>query len=250
MRNWNLYAGGSTEAVRYAAGILRDQGISVSDSVTDDVSLLLLDVPAFAADGSLRGGGCIADLLSTLPKDITVIGGKLNHDALSGYRRMDLLADPEYLARNAAITAHCAVKVTLPYLNRTLQNCPVLILGWGRIGKCLARLLRGMDAEVAVYARNPKDKAMLAALGYQNADITDLHGCRIIYNTVPAQFLDQEAFRQCRSDCVKIELASIRGIPGSDVIIAGGLPGLLAPESSGKLIAETVLRILEKEDSL
>ena len=56
--------------------------------------------------------------------------------------------------------------------------------------------------------------------------------------------------RLCRKDCVKIELASTDGIAGSDILTARGLPGTYAPETSGKLIAATVLRLCAKEELL
>ena len=42
---------------------------------------------------------------------------------------------------------------------------------------------------------------------------------------------------------MKIDLASEKGLGGEDVIWARGLPGIHAPESSGRLIAETCLRL-------
>ena len=42
--------------------------------------------------------------------------------------------------------------------------------------------------------------------------------------------------------CIKIELASAPGIECEDVVIARGLPGSYAPISSGRLIAETILK--------
>jgi hypothetical protein len=40
------------------------------------------------------------------------------------------------------------------------------------------------------------------------------------------------------------------GIGGEDVLWAKGLPAIYAPESSGKLIADTVKRLLNKEEAL
>jgi hypothetical protein len=54
----------------------------------------------------------------------------------------------------------------------------------------------------------------------------------------------------CKEDCLKIDLASHRGIEGEDVIWARGLPGKDAPESSGKLIVKTAIRLIEKERAL
>ena len=67
---------------------------------------------------------------------------------------------------------------------------------------------------------------------------------RLIINTAPALILEE---RQCRQDAVLIDLASKKGIVGDGVIWARGLPGKHAPESSGILIAQTLLRYLGKE---
>ena len=53
----------------------------------------------------------------------------------------------------------------------------------------------------------------------------------------------KDKLKYCQEDCLKIDLASLPGMDGSDVIVARGLPNLEAPESSGHLIAKTVLRL-------
>ena len=87
---------------------------------------------------------------------------------------------------------------------------------------------------------------MLAALGYSAIDIPDieknLFRYRLIYNTVPEKILDTSS---CKN-CVKIDLASRRGMIGDDVIWARGLPGIYAPETSGKLIAHTFTRLIQE----
>jgi dipicolinate synthase subunit A len=134
-----------------------------------------------------------------------------------------------------------------------MEGCPVLILGWGRIGKCLTKLLCSMGAEVTVAARKPSDRAMIEAFGCSAADICGLWYIlgryRVLFTTVPYPVLGPEQLEHCRQDCVKIELASTPGITGSGVIQAKGLPGTYAPESSGKLIARTILRILAQKEA-
>ena len=157
------------------------------------------------------------------------------------------MQDPEYLAENASITAHCAVKLALGMLPVILDNCPVLVIGWGRIGKCLAALLRQMGAAVCVAARKEADRAMLKALGYQAIDIKQCarQTPRIIFNTVPVLVADSIAFPP---KTLKIELASLPGIQGVDVVDGRRLPGRFAPESSGELIARSILRLLPGGD--
>ncbi len=249
-----IYCAGSTGAAGFAAAYLRSLGLPIADAPGEHVGHLLLDVPSFNPAGRLRDGGRIELLLNTLPGNITVYGGNLNHPALDGRQTADFLQDGEYLAQNAYITAECALDVALPYLDITLRDCPTLIIGWGRIGKCLGRLLGDIGTDVTIAARKASDRAMLRALGYHAADpealAESLPHYRLIYNTVPAPVLTRKQMAACRPDCVKIELASQNGMEDEDVIIARGLPGLHMPESSGELIAKTFLRLYRKEASL
>lgn len=241
-----LYPIGITQAVRHAVSLLHKKGIQLIDHPAPEITHLLLDVPSFTTDGSLRSRGTVEHHLERLPQDITVVGGNLQHPALSGYRTVDFLQDPLYLSRNAAITADCAIRVAAQTLKTTFADTPVLVIGWGRIGKCLAKMLKNLGCDVAVAARKESDRAMLIALGYRAVNYdTSLKPYRLIINTVPAPVFSRE-ITLC-TDCVKIELASSPGLTGEDVISAKGLPGIHTPESSGRLIAATFLRLCKEE---
>lgn len=251
MKKAVLYCAGNTAAVRYARQELAAAGVTLADSPAADVTHLLLPVPSFEASGHIKGGGSLEHLLGDLPDDITVIGGNLNHYALEGYRLADLLADPMYVAKNASITADCAIRIAGSNLETVFAGCPILIIGWGRIGKCLAKQLSAMGADVTVSARKADDIAMIQALGYRSAytaDLTDgLPQYRVIFNTVPAPVLSGSQVPLCHESCVKIDLASRPGIAGHGVIWARGLPSQDAPEASGHLIAQTVIRYFKEE---
>lgn len=239
-----FYAAGSTRACRYAADALANAGYRITDHPSPDVTHLLLDVPSFDSKGNLRGGQDPELLLSMLPDQICVIGGKLNHPALSSYETIDLLAQERYLVANAAITAHCALKVAAPYLQTILADTPTLIVGWGRIGKCLADLLYGLHCPVTVTARKEQDRCILRSLGYSAvtpAEIPQILGStQLLFNTVPQPVIPKESLAAAEH-CIQIELASQPGLSGPNVIPALGLPGVYAPESSGKLIAEVLI---------
>lgn len=249
MREMTVFCAGITSALQYAAQYLKKAGVSVTESPRWDAGHLLLDVPSFRPGTALSDAKNLDTLLGSLPGDILVWGGNLDHPGLKGYSVVDLLKDERYLAQNAAITAHCALQVAAPLLHTTWAETPTLILGWGRIGKCLGKLLKSMDCPVIVASGSEAKQAALRSLGYDAADLSAihsiLHGYRLIFNTVPEMILPEEKQKHCEK-CVKIDLASKRGIAGEDVIWARGLPGTYAPESSGKLIAETFLR-LERE---
>lgn len=252
MNDLIFYAAGSSAALTAATLQLKRRGCTVVDAPDSCVTHLLLPVPSFEKEGIVKGGQPLADILQHLPETITVVGGNLSCPILEGYSCIDLLQDDLYLCENAAITAHCAVKLALQQLPVTLQGCHILVIGWGRIGKCLAELLRAMGAVVAVAARKEADRAMLSALGYNAVDPKNLtYGLiqyRVIFNTAPAPILDEYHSGYCRSNCLKIDLASKLGINCRDVIWARGLPGKDAPETSGALIARSILRLAREKE--
>lgn len=237
-----IYPVGGTQACRFAAEALRRAGAAVIDHPSPEVTALLLDVPSFRSGTVLRSGEALSAHLERVPPTVTVIGGALG-GKIPTHRTLDLLEDPDYLARNAAVTASCALQLAAMRLPTALPQTETLVIGWGRIGKCLAQQLRGLGVAPIVAVRKPSDRAMLRALGYRAADTAalapQLKRVRLIFNTVPAPVLSE-------SDCtgaLKLDLASVPGMAGEDVIAARGLPGIYAPESSGELIADTVLRL-------
>ena len=135
-----LYTAGYSPAISYCVQTLKKNGFTLLSEPSQEVTHLLLPVPSFAPDGSIVGGGNLATLLTLLPKNIVVIGGNLDRPELDYYQCVDLLQDEGYLAQNAQITAHCAIKLALNQLPITLDGCDALVIGWGRIGKCLARM--------------------------------------------------------------------------------------------------------------
>lgn len=245
MRGRIFYTAGNTAALTYAVERLKEAGCLFSPVPHNQVTDLLLPVPSCNPDGTIKGSGSLQDILKLLPNDITVYGGNLPE--LPGYAVRDLLKDPAYVAENAYITAHCAVKLAMEKLPIALRGCKILVIGWGRIGKCLAALLKGLEANVTVAAGKETDRAMLNALGYQTVPIDGLSGdgYRVIFNTVPVLVLPVTP-----EGCLKIDLASAAGMGGNHILHARGLPGTDAPEASGELIARTVLRILSREGTL
>lgn len=244
-----FYIAGSSDALKYAQTFLTNWGFSFASEPCDKVTHLLLPVPSLNDAGDIRGGGALSQILEKLPKNITLIGGNLDCRLLDGYTVIDLLKDPYYLASNAAITAHCALKLLLQKLPVCLENASILIIGWGRIGKCLAAILRNLGARVTVSARKPTDRAMLEALGYETDTVPPAPDrYRAVFNTAPETVLPEANAAMFPKDCLMIDLASKQGIAGTNVQIARGLPGKDAPESSGRLIASCVTRLIYNKE--
>ena len=128
------------------------------------------------------------------------------------------------------------------------------IVGFGRIGKCLARKLQSLGAAVTVASRKAEDRAWCAALGYR-PEQTHVYAHGLTYdcvlNTVPAPVFTEAQLATLR--CPLVDLASAPGglplacDPPKLYQRAPGLPGRFAPERAARILKETTLRILSEE---
>ena len=231
MKRTTMYIPHPTAALDAAANRLRGRGVEFTDSA-QDAEFLLYPAPTKL------------EMLHGCTTDQTVIGGNL--DFLNeNVMRLDLLKDPYYLAANAAITAEAALGIVLKELRCAIDRASILILGWGRIGKCLTHQLHHLNANVTVYARKDSDRAMLRALGYHPCTREELgrglgRYCCVI-NTVPGAVLTEAEGLSLRRDALKLELASGVWLPGEDVILGHGLPGKYKSAAAGALIADTII---------
>ena len=238
MKKIRFCTAGDSQSLLHARNCLLAWGYDVLPSPDLTATHLLLPIPSLDPQGLIRGGPPLQQILAQCSPEITVLGGILPDLPV---RHWDLLQDPHYIAENAAITAHCTLGIVLQHLPFTLAGKPVLILGWGRIGKCLAQLLSGMGAQVTVAARDEYDRAMIQALRLGAAELppADVTGYLMIINTIPAPVLNAA---DAAPDALLVDLASARGIYGEGVLWERRLPERRAPQSAGILIAKTALR--------
>lgn len=250
MRKILIYPAISSPASHVAVKLLAGQGVEIADHVTPEATHLLLDAPSMAAPDRLRSGASLSQLLSFLPSKICVIGGFLPTDVCKNHPCIDLLKDETYLHENAALTAECAVSIAAEKAKFALRRTPVLIIGWGRIGRQLAHLLRGYHAEVCILSGTDLHRAEASASGFGTLPPDELPRkigkFRILFNTAPSLMIPKALAEQC-TGALKIDLASSAGFEAEDAIIARGLPGLRVPESAGALIAKTILEKLRRE---
>jgi dipicolinate synthase subunit A len=163
----------------------------------------------------------------------------------------------EFAVRNAVPTAEGALGVAIREYPGTLNGSRCLVTGFGRIGKVLAWMLRGIGAKVTVSARKQTDLAWIEAFGYA-ATPTEQAGegeYELIFNTVPAPVFGRSALMGMRGSPLIIDLASLPGgvdlqaarERGIRVIQALALPGKVAPKTAGEIIKETIYHILKEE---
>ena len=180
-------------------------------------------------------------------------------------RAIDYNRNEEFLQKNAEITAEAAIMTAMEMTDYALMGVPVAVLGYGRIGKCLSRLLRALGAVVTVCARRAESLAEAADAGYgalllnpqtQGGGLLSLcHTHRLLFNTVPAHVLQRD-FLLALGDALVIDLASAPfGVANEDVrevasenslryLRAPSLPGSYAPRDAGYAIGACILDTL------
>lgn len=191
-----------------------------------------------------------------------ILGGRINDEVISltsGVKTIDYYNREELMIKNAVPTAEGAVEIAMCETPYTIKMSKCLIIGYGRIGKVLSNMLFDLGADVTVSARKYSDLAWIETNGYHavhNLNIGEsVSEYDIIFNTAPALILHEDILKKINPDCVIIDLASKPGGVdfekaadlGLKVIWALSLPGKVAPITSGKIIKDTVLNILEEE---
>ncbi len=171
---------------------------------------------------------------------------------------IDLMKREELAVLNTISTAEGAIEIAINNTNKIIHGSNVLILGFGRIGKVLARKMAGLSAKITCAARKDEDLAWIRAYGHKATNINalgeNLSSYDIIINTVPHLILTPERLQHVSQECLLIDLASNPG--GIDkktakernlkLIWALALPGKVAPVTTAEFIKDTIYNILKE----
>lgn len=127
----------------------------------------------------------------------------------------DILDREEMSVLNAIPTAEGAIQIAMQEMPITVHGSNFLVLGYGRIGKTLSKMLHGIGANVYCAARKYSDMAWAKSCGYTPVSINALGDyvprMDVIINTVPALILNCSILGKVRKECLIIDLASKPG---------------------------------------
>lgn len=173
---------------------------------------------------------------------------------------IDIMKREELTILNTISTAEGAIQIAMQETLSTVHGSTCLVMGFGRIGKILAKMLNGIGANVHCEARKESDIAWIKAYGYtpihlDNLD-THLHEYDIIFNTIPFIVLDKDKLQNVKKDCLIIDLASNPGGVDRDAandlgvktIWALALPGKVAPLTSAEFLKKTIYNVLKEKN--
>ena len=167
------------------------------------------------------------------------------------------MLDNTYVTDMAYITAEGALGHILLNSACVLSGANTLIIGWGRIAKFMHRMLLPFTDRITVVLRNEDEKNKLINSGRGAVGFDKLKNCAgeadIIVNTVPHPIMGTDIIDSLKPDVYLADLASLPG--GADISYAQkrglaafrlpGLPGIAAPGTAGKKLAECVLRYID-----
>jgi len=247
----NIETYGTGERLRCAARL---------SAALEPKHLVLLPVPSTKDGVTVHGTDIPLDsTLVNLSCGSAVVGYGLGESyarAVSerGARLLDLSLDGGFLKRNADITATGAVGYILTSTKATPDRLSFGIVGYGRIGSALARLLLFLGGRVRIYTSRPSMCAMLAECGADSApaseiydNVCDFSDIDILINTAPkdmsAAFCGGKLPRGLRV----LELASGRNFVGvSGVEMLPALPERMYPEAAGEAYFAAVKNFLSE----
>lgn len=156
----------------------------------------------------------------------------------------------EYQIAIARLTAEGAIALLRPETG--LSGAHILLLGYGRIARLLARELQKAGALVTAAARSGEQRAWAEAEGIEALPLDALSGALdrfdVIIGTIPAPVLTEPLLALVRKDALLLELASAPGgidaaaahERGLRYIRAPGLPAKYAPERAAAILRDAV----------
>ena len=204
----------------------------------------------------------IDELLNSL-EDKTFIAGSIRQEVYDKANErnitiLDIVKREELAVLNAISTAEGALQIAITETPKNIHGNKVLVLGFGRIGKVLSKMLDGIGAKVACEARKTTDLAWIKAYGYEPINLIELKekigNYDIIINTIPYVLLDKEMLKEVKKDALIIDLASNPGGVDRNAVKELGikfnwalsLPGKVSPVTSAEFMKETLINMFKE----
>lgn len=249
---------------------------STVEEACKDAEAVIMPLPGTNPQGVIRAVYHEGQLVlsekavrSLAPQAVVVIGWAQPYlkqwSKQYGFVLIEINDDDELAILNSIPSVEGALQIAMEETAITIHGSRSCIIGFGRVGTSLARILKALGADVYVVARNKGQLARAHEMGCHRLEFTDLPriigSCDLIFNTVPAPVLGRDALQHAHPDIVIIDLANQPG--GTDfeaandfglkAILAPGLPGKVAPVSAGLILADVIPRLiiaeLDKMDS-
>ena len=195
-----------------AARALQNSGYTVlgaEGAGQADYILLPMPMDAEAAD--------LARILRAARPGTLALGGRISEPVrkaaqAAGVELVDYFLRPELACLNAVPTAEGCLALLMQLRQRTIWESEFLVLGYGRVGRAVARRLQALGGQVTIAARAPEQRAAARCAGLHAAPLTALEQLLphfdAVINTIPAPVLGAAQLRCLPRGALILDLAS------------------------------------------
>lgn len=164
---------------------------------------------------------------------------------------IDYSKNEDFLEKNAYLTAEAMVSVWHSEIEESPKGKSILISGYGRIGKHLARIFSSLGSKIYIFARRNEVRNEIKNDGYTPVLLEFSSNVDAIFNTAPASIFSNEIISKISSKTHIFDLASVCGFEEKTrVIFALGLPGKILPKDAAKVIYDTISPHLLQERTI
>ena len=251
------------------------EGSHFCDNINEaisDVEAIILPMPGTDLEGNIITLGndrikITEEIFKKIPSNVPIYLGVakpfLRDWAKKHTKKLVEIANLDEVAiLNSIPTAEGAIQMAMEHSPITIQGSNSVVIGFGRCGITLARMVSALGARTTVLARKPKDLARIKEMGLKSAEYSEiktiLAQAEIIFNTIPVQILDSDTLAYTNKDAIIIDIASAPGGTDFDfakkigikAFLAPSLPGRVAPKTAGLILAEVLPNHIIKEISL
>ncbi len=268
----NIITIGGDKRISYLYSLLKDSGYNVNCALSaqnpyidynqlQNADILILGIPAsrdginvFAPEAkystislehiikSFGGKKIIGGMLPAI-----VYECKKGDIDLIDYAKLD-----DLMMLNAISTAEGTIDVIIKNTDTTICSSNIIVIGNGKCGKVISKMLAGLGAKVTVTARKSSDFAYIEAMGLNychSSNISSiLSSADVIVNTVPFNLISPDDYKLIKKDAFLVDIASMPGYIDKNLCEknslkyehALSLPGKTAPKSAGCAIYKAI----------
>lgn len=196
---------------------------------------------------------CVAKMI---PEETIIFGWNIP-DGFECFKTYDFGDMEEVALKNAIATAEGTLAEAVKYGSINISGSRCLVLGYGRCGKEIVSRFHSMGAYVTVAARSKyaRDDAAFHGMDVCNMfERSEYKKYDFVINTVPARVLGRKEIDKLNEEVVIIDIASVPG--GTDfayckernitAVHSLGLPGKYSPKTSGEILGNVIVEVLEK----
>lgn len=192
-----------------------------------------------------------------LIKQCIIVAGSISEKWRAYFREIgvewiDFMEDESTSIKNSQITAEATVMTYIANSRFSIEGEKIIISGYGKCGRALAKKFMALGAKVTVLARSKDARRRAKEAGYNAVPFAygpqEAYDSVAIINTVPGIVIEEAMLSELHEDSLLIEIASAPGGYDMDAvkkyglryIDAPGLPSRYIQRAGGKAFATCI----------